>query len=226
MSVNPDDFIITRKRKKYKFARFSNYENCFEATEITAGQIAKLADGRPVTVEIGAGTGLFAAELARRHPDRFFVATDVKADRLQTGAKLALELKLDNIAFVRIHTMQITTIFDPHSVAEIWLTFSDPFPRDRQAKHRLSHPYFLKLYSDVLKDDGVLRQKTDNHALFDWSLEQLVMNEWSLTELSHDLHESKLSDDYKIMTTFEKRFVAEGLPIYLVSSLNGLYPHE
>jgi len=216
--MNPDDFIITRKRKKYKFARFSNYENCFEATEITDRRITELADNRPITVEIGAGTGLFAAELARRHPERYFVATDVKADRLQTGAKLALESKLDNIIFVRVHTMHIAALFQPHSVSEIWLTFSDPFPRDRQAKHRLSHPFFLGLYRHILTEHGVLHQKTDNHSLFDWSLEQLVTSIWEMTELTYDLHESALSDDYRIVTTFERRFIAEGLPIYLVSA--------
>lgn len=216
--INPDDFIIMRKRKKYKFARFANFENCFEATEIAPDDVAERADGKKITAEIGAGTALFSVELARRHPERFFVATDVKADRLQTGAKLAIELGLTNVIFVRIHTMQLVGVVAAHSVSELWLTFSDPFPRDRQAKHRLTHPNFLRLYREVLKDNGVLHQKTDNHALFDWSLEQLINDKWSLTELTYDLHESSLSDDYKIMTTFEQRFVAEGLPIYCVSA--------
>jgi tRNA (guanine-N7-)-methyltransferase len=216
--LNPDDFVITRKRKKYKFARFSNFENCYEATEITPDDIAKKADDREITLEVGAGTALFAVELARRHPERFYVATDVKADRLQTGAKQALERKIRNIIFIRIHTMQLAAAFKPHSISEIWLTFSDPFPKTRQAKHRLSHPNFLDLYQQVLTPDGVLRQKTDNHALFDYSLEQFVANGWHIRELTYDLHESDMPDDYKIMTTFEKRFVDEGLPIYLASS--------
>lgn len=216
--MNPDDFIITRKRKKYKFARFANFENCYEAPEITPDEVIKLAAGREITLEVGAGTALFAVELARRHPERFYVATDVKADRLQTGAKLALELGLKNIIFIRIHTMQLAAAFKPHSLSEIWLTFSDPFPRVRQAKHRLSHPGFLDLYRQVLTPGGVLHQKTDNHALFDYSLEQFVTDGWHIRELSYDLHESKLDDDYKIMTTFETRFVAEGLPIYLLSA--------
>lgn len=218
MTLNPDEFIITRKRKKYKFARFANFENCFEATEISPDEIIKRANDREVTLEIGAGTALFAVELACRHPERFFVATDVKADRLQTGAKQALELSLENIIFIRIHTMQLAAAFKPHSIAEIWLTFSDPFPRVRQAKHRLSHPNFLDLYRQVLKLGGVLHQKTDNHALFDYSLEQFVNDGWRINELTYDLHNSKSLDDYKIMTTFEQKFVTQGLPIYLLSA--------
>jgi len=216
--INPDDFIIARKRKKYKFARFANFENCFEAPDITPGEIIERAGGKEITLEVGAGTALFATELARRHPERFFVATDVKADRLQTGAKQALELGLANIIFIRIHTMQLSAALPAQSVSEIWLTFSDPFPKTRQEKHRLSHPNFLGLYREVLKPGGVLHQKTDNHALFDYSLEQFVRGKWRIQELTYDLHESDLSDDYKIMTTFETRFVGEGLPIYLLSA--------
>lgn len=216
--INPDDFVITRKRKKYKFARFANFENCYEAPEITVDQITKLADGRDITLEIGAGTALFAVELARRHPEQFFVATDVKADRLQTGAKLALTDKIENVIFVLLHTMQVTSMFAPASIAVIWLTFSDPFPRKRQAKHRLSHPNFLRQYRQILKPDGVVRQKTDSHPLFDYSLEQFVDQGWHIRELTYDLHESDLNDDYKIMTTFETKFAAQGLPIYLLSA--------
>ena len=218
MSVNPDEFIITRKRKKYKFARFSNYANCFEADELNAEQVAAMSAKRAVTLEIGAGTGYFAVELARRYPDQFFIATDVKADRLQSGAKRATDERIANIIFVRIHTAQITELLPLHSIASLWLTFSDPYPRAAQAKHRLTHPTFLTIYAALLKPDGLLYQKTDNHALFDWSLEQLVKDKWLFTELTYDLHESLLPDDYKIMTTFESRFVAEGLPIYCLSA--------
>ena len=216
--IDPDDFIITRKRKKYKFARFANFENCYEATEITPDQVVVLADGREITLEIGAGTALFAVELARRHPNRFFIATDVKADRLQTGAKLALQDGVENIIFIRLHTMQVSSMFSPASIATIWLTFSDPFPKKRQAKHRLSHPNFLHQYRQILKPDGVVHQKTDNHPLFDYSLEQFVSEGWHIRELTYDLHESDLSNDYKIMTTFETKFATAGLPIYLLSA--------
>jgi len=213
-TVEPSDFIIARKRKKYKFAHFANAPNCFEAEEFTLPTSEK----RPVVLEIGAGTGLFSLELARRHPERFYIATDVKADRLQAGARAALEDSVDNIVFVRVHTESLPRLLRPGSISEIWLTFSDPFPKKRYAKHRLTHSRFLELYSQLLVKTGTLHQKTDNHALFDWSLEQFVASHWRITELSYDLHESDLSDDYKVMTTFEQKYSGEGLPIFYLTA--------
>ena len=177
MNVDPAEYIITRKRKKYRFALFANAPNCFELE-----QWRRYANrpGAQLTVEIGAGTALFSVELATRHQDRQFIALDVKADRLQKGARLALERGLDNIWFVRARADQLLEVVSERSVSEIWLTFSDPFPRSSDAKRRLTAPRFLELYQAALHPQGVLRQKTDSHALFDWSLEQLVISGWSI----------------------------------------------
>lgn len=201
--LNPDDFVITRKRKKYRFAKFHNAENCFEFDEWKKQAID--------IVELGAGTAFFAVELARRHPEKQFVAVDVKADRLQKGAYLALELGVKNIRFVRARADQIDELFEAHSLMAIWLTFPDPFPRDRSARRRMTHPIYLEKYEQLLKPDGSFYLKHDNRDFFHWSLEQLVAEKWYVKELSFDLHESELSDDYKIETTYEKRWRSEGL---------------
>ena len=175
--LDPNDFIIARKRKKYRFALFHNASNCFELEEWKPWQ-----DKRPLTVEMGAGTALFLVQLAAKYPERRFVAIDVKADRLQKGAHEALEQGLDNIRFVRARGDQLLEVIVPASVQELWLTFSDPFPRDRDAKRRLTAPRFLELYKQALASGGILRQKTDDHNLFDWSLEQLIATGWDITE--------------------------------------------
>lgn len=201
--VDPNEFIITRKRKKYKFAKFHNAPNCFEFAQW---------DGRPADVlEIGAGTGLFSVELARRYPERTFVALDVKADRLQKGAYAALEAGLANVYFVRARADQISELFNAQSLESIWVTFPDPFPKKRSAGRRLTHPNFLKKYATLLRPGGSLYLKHDNRDFFHWSLEQLVAENWRITELSFDLHDSDLSDDYKILTTYEQRWLSEGL---------------
>lgn len=202
--LDPHDFIITRKRKKYRFALFANSPLCFELDEW---------DGAwPVdAVEIGAGSALFLVELARRYPDRHFVAVDVKADRLIKGATAASADNLGNIRFVRARADQVAEVFKPQSLSAIWLTFSDPFPKKRSAGRRLTHPTFLKLYRQLLSADGSLYIKHDNKAFFEWSLEQLVAEKWHITELSFDLHESSRLDDYKILTTYEARWLGEGL---------------
>lgn len=207
-----DNTVITRKRKKYKFARFAEFNNCFEAAEFAAQKL----QNHDLIVELGAGNGLFLCQQAKLKPSQQFVAVDVKADRLYTGAKAAAEQGINNIIFVRAHAEQLQEMFGESSVKELWLTFSDPFPKKRHAKHRLTHRKFLQLYCKILQPQAVLHFKTDNHALFDWSLEQFVAEGWALANLSFDLHASSLPEHYKIMTAYEQRFAGEGLPIYSV----------
>ncbi len=208
---NPEDFIITRKRKKYKFALFHNSPICFEAEQWPG-------DLRPEILEIGAGTGLFSVALAEAYPGKSIVAVDVKADRLQTGARAADDKKLDNVRFLRARAGQLPQLFTPGTFEKIWVTFPDPFPKDRSAKHRLTHPQFLKMYASFLQKGGALYFKTDAKNLFDWSLEQLVAEKWDIKELSFDLHESDLPAEYKIMTTYETRYTGEGLKINFVKA--------
>lgn len=215
-----EDFIITKKRKKYKFARFSEFTNCLEAGEWADSLVrqAFLAADRRI-IELGAGTGFFLVEQAGGQPAGFHVAVDVKADRLYAGAKQALDAGIGNIYFVRAHAEQLVDLFGEAGIDELWLTFSDPFPKKRQAKHRMTHPRFLDIYRRLLKENGILHFKTDNHTLFDWSLEQFIASDARLERLSYDLHASQLPDGYKVMTTYEQRFHGEGLPIYAVDVL-------
>lgn len=207
--IDPNEFIISRKRKKYKFAIFHNSPLCFELDE--------WVQDTPVdVVEVGAGNAHFLVELAERHPGQQFVALDVKGDRLQSGASKAAERGLENIRFIRARADQIGELFAAHSLTTIWLTFSDPFPRKRSGGRRLTHPNFLRKYAEVLKPSGALLIKHDSRDFFCWTLEQLVAEKWSLSELSFDLHDSNLSDDYKILTAYEKRWLAEGSVTHFV----------
>lgn len=208
--IDPKDYIISRKRKKYKFAKFANSELCFEANEWAK---------KPIDIlEVGAGTGLFLVELATRHPVLQFAAIDVKADRLQKGAYEAQERHLDNIMFIRSHATQLQELFGPHALAQVWLTFSDPFPRKRDAKRRLTSQRYLDIYQQLLKNDGTLLIKTDDHAFFDWSLEELVRYGWQINELSYDLHASELDDEYRYKTTYETRWLEEGRVTYFAKA--------
>lgn len=201
--IDPSDFIITRKRKKYKFAKFANSPLCFELDEWKKQSVDVL--------EIGAGTGLFSVELATRYPKKTFVAIDVKADRLQKGAYEAEARELSNIKFVRMRADQLLEAFELHSIEQIWLTFPDPFPKKRSAGRRMTHPHFLSLYQKLLKKGGAFYLKHDNSEFFAWSLEQLVSANWNINELTFDLHESDLNEDHKIQTTYEERWLGEGL---------------
>ena len=208
--VNPDEFIISRKRKKYRFAKFHNAANCMEFDEWSSRHID--------VVEVGAGTALFSVELAACHPELTFLALDVKADRLQKGAYDALERRLTNVWFVRARADQLDQLITPASLQNIWVTFPDPFPKKRSAGRRLTHPTFLVKYASLLKASGALRLKHDNPEFFSWSLEQLVKEGWHIDELSFNLHESDMSDDDKILTSYERRWLDEGLTTQFVSA--------
>lgn len=167
-------------------------------------------------LEIGAGTGLFSLELARRYPDKLFVAVDVKADRLQKGAYAALEQGIENILFVRARADQVDQLAELGSVEGIWVTFPDPFPRKRSAGRRLTHAAYLDKYAALLSPGGKFYLKHDNVDFFHWSLEQIVQARWRVDELSFDLHDSDLSGDYKMLTTYETRWLDEGRKTYFV----------
>ncbi len=206
--IDPKQFVIVRKRKKYRFALFHNSPLCYEYDAWDSSY-------RPDAVEIGAGNGQFAVELARRHPDLKYLAVDVKGDRLQNGAHSALQDGLENIRFLRARADQLQDMLAPHSLQQIWLTFPDPFPRRRSAGRRLTHPHFLSIYRTLLAHGlgpmASMYLKHDNRDFFLWSLEQIVADGWHIDELSFDLHESELLHDYKILTTYEKRWLSHGL---------------
>lgn len=200
--LDPNNFIITKKRKKYKFALFANSPVCFEAEEWERRHVD--------CVELGAGTGHFSVELAARHPEKVFVAVDVKADRLQKGAYEAAERGLENIFFIRARADQLPELFDLGTLEALWLTFPDPFPKKRSAGRRMTHPAYLRMYQALLTQQGAFYLKHDDRNFFYWSLEQLVAEQWHIGELSFDLHESELASDCKIHTVYEERWLSEG----------------
>ena len=134
------------------------------------------------------------------------------------GAYIALERGLKNIYFIRARADQIGDLFALSTLVNIWVTFPDPFPKKRAAGRRLTHPYFLRRYAQLLQPGGELLFKHDDRDFFCWSLEQLVAEKWQITELSFDLHESSLDDEYKIMTTYEQRWLNEGKAINFVKA--------
>ena len=217
--LNPNDFIITRKRKLYKFAAFRNLANCYDDQHWQADQ--PLQDvSRPLVIEIGAGTALFLTKLAQDQPAKQFVAIDRKSDRLYKGAKLATELNLTNIVYLWSNARNLISLLGANSVQELWITFPDPWPQESNTKHRLTNPKFLAEYYRLLAQDGTLNFKTDNRPLFDWSVEQFDSNHWQITQLTHDLHHTDgISSAAKIMTTYEERYVADGKPINYLQAI-------
>lgn len=166
----------------------------------------------PITVEMGCGKGEYTIGLAREFKDRNFIGVDIKGDRLWTGGKQAIEEGLDQVAFLRTLIHNIEDFFAPEEIDAIWITFPDPRPKDRDIKRRLTSTRFLNMYKSLLKPEGNVYFKTDNTALFEYTLE--VLNERNdVLDLHHtfDLYGSDYVDDhYGIKTNFEQKYLDLG----------------
>lgn len=167
----------------------------------------------PIHIEIGMGKGQFIIELARRNPDINYIGIEKYSSVLVRAIeKRELEENMQNLYFIRMDAEYIEKVFDKDEVSRIYLNFSDPWPKDRHAKRRLTSTRFLKLYDHILVPDGRVIFKTDNRALFDFSLEQVPEAGWTLENYTYDLHHSEYNEG-NIMTEYEAKFSAMGTPI-------------
>ena len=174
----------------------------------------------PLTLEVGCGKGEYTVGLAQRHPDRNFLGLDIKGERIWRGSTQAAELGLTNVGFVRMRAEALSAQFGPGELAEIWITFPDPRPRDRDIKRRLTSPRFLGLYEQLLIPGGWLHLKTDNAALFAFTLETLAARPGAVVErLTWDLY-AETGKEFEaaqaIQTNFEGKYRAVGVPIKYV----------
>ena len=166
----------------------------------------------PVHLEIGCGKGQFAVEIAKRNPDKNFLAVEINENVIVQAMEKAKKENLKNLRFMRVGAEKLGLYFPENSIGKIYLNFSCPFPKKRQAKHRLTHESFLEIYKKILVSDGRILQKTDNRILFESSIEQLSKCGFVLENVSLDLHSGDTADN--IMTEYEKKFVDLGQPIY------------
>lgn len=167
----------------------------------------------PIHIEIGMGKGQFIHQLAEQNPDINYIGIEMYSSVLYRALEKRAEVDLNNLYFLRFDAKYLSNIFDEGEVDRIYLNFSDPWPKDRHAKRRLTSNNFLHIYNTVLKKDGFIQFKTDNRDLFDFSVD--TVNEsslWHIDEITYDLHNSEFLPG-NIMTEYESRFVAEGKPI-------------
>lgn len=166
----------------------------------------------PIHIEVGMGKGKFITELARQNPDINYVGIEKYSSVLVRALEKRPELEQDNLMFIRMDAENLPDVFDKGEVARIYLNFSDPWPKDRHAKRRLTSVQFLSRYDQFLEPDGRVIFKTDNRPLFDFSLEQVEEAGWILENHTFDLHHSEFLEG-NVMTEYESKFVAEGKPI-------------
>ena len=166
----------------------------------------------PLEIEVGMGKGRFIMELAGAHPDINYIGIERYSSVLLRGLEKRSQLDLNNIYFMCVDAKTMPELFAPGEVSRIYLNFSDPWPKDRHAKRRLTSPDFMAVYDKILARDGVVEFKTDNRELFEYSLESIPSAGWKILSHTFDLHNSPMAEG-NIMTEYETKFAAEGKPI-------------
>ncbi|MGN1123964.1 MAG: tRNA (guanosine(46)-N7)-methyltransferase TrmB [Eubacterium sp.] len=167
---------------------------------------------QPVVLEIGCGKGQFACTFAKQNPDTNILCVERNRNVLILAIESARELGLDNIMFLCGTAEYLPSYIAEKSVEQIYLNFSCPFPKHRHIAHRLTNPRFLEIYKRILKQDGVICQKTDNMHFFEYSIEAFSLCGFRLENISLDLHNSDFEGN--IMTEYEEKFSSQGFPIY------------
>ena len=208
-----------RMRKKKHGA-----ERIAACSELLISDVSSLKEGfdgifsndLPVHMEIGCGKGNFACGMAAKYADVNFIAvervSDVCCIALEKAKSRAEERPNDNLRFIIGDAKDLYENVKPHSLDCIYLNFSDPWPKAGHAKRRLTHSNFLKIYKELLKADGILRLKTDNVGLFDFTLEEIEAFGMEILWQTRDLHSTEENQN-NVMTEYEKNFSDKGTPI-------------
>lgn len=177
----------------------------------------------PISLELGCGRGEYTVALGKMFPEKNFIGIDIKGARMWRGARTATDDKMSNVAFVRTRIEFIKSFFGPGEIDEIWITFPDPQLKKGREKKRLTAPGFLAMYSYFLKPGGHINLKTDSRHLHNYTKAVAEANSLDQLFCCNDIYGTGVADDIlSIKTTYETRFLSEGLPItYLKFSLGG-----
>lgn len=163
-------------------------------------------------LEIGCGKGAFITALAARHPDIGFLAVEKVGDVILPAAEKTQAAGLSNVRFLNCDAEHLEKLFPAHSFSRVYLNFSDPWPKARHAKRRLTYRDSLVRIAAMLAPDGYIEFKTDNRALFDFSLEEFPAAGFTLRNITYDLHASEWAQE-NIMTEYEINFSEKGFKI-------------
>ncbi len=166
----------------------------------------------PIHVEIGCGKGSFVVGMAKMYPDVNFIAIEKVEDVIVMAMEKAIENEVKNVLFMDLDAERIEDFFEKGEIERIYLNFSDPWKKSKQAKRRLTHKNFLDRYKKVLNSGDYIWFKTDNRKLFEFSLNSFCAEGFKLQNITLDLHDSGFEGN--VITEYEQRFIDLGQPIY------------
>ncbi|MGN0141085.1 MAG: tRNA (guanosine(46)-N7)-methyltransferase TrmB [Roseburia sp.] len=191
-----------------------NSEYCIKEPEIQRGNWQSLFPAaQPLHIEVGMGKGRFIMDMAASHPEINYIGIERYSSVLLRALQKMELTPLPNLKFICMDAADLPEVFAPEEVARIYLNFSDPWPKDRHAKRRLTSRQFFVRYDQILKKDGRVEFKTDNQELFSFSLEEIPEAGWHLDASTRDLHHDPVLNKGNIMTEYEEKFSALGNPI-------------
>ncbi|TDM39720.1 tRNA (guanosine(46)-N7)-methyltransferase TrmB [Macrococcoides goetzii] len=166
---------------------------------------------QPIHIEVGSGMGRFITEMAKANPAINYIGIERDKNVMIRIVEKAIEQDIKNLRLLTVDAEKLTEIFNPGEIDRIYLNFSDPWPKTRHAKRRLTHANFLSVYKTILKDDGEIHFKTDNQGLFEFSIESMSQFGMKLKNINLNLHENEPADNIK--TEYEEKFSAKGFRI-------------
>ncbi len=169
-------------------------------------------DAAKLRLELGCGKGRFTAETAAAHPEDLYVAVERVPDAMVIAMERCQALGLTNVFFIDGDAAVLDEYFAPGEVDLIYINFCDPWPKKRTYKRRLTYREFLRGYREAMGENAEIFFKTDNRGLFEFSLNEFCAEDWKLSNISLDLHNSDFTGN--IMTEYEEKFSAKGMPIY------------
>ena len=183
-------------------------------TELRGNWKELFGNEHPIHIEIGMGKGRFLMDLAALNPDINYIGIERYTSVLLRAVQKMDELQLPTVRFLCIDAATLPEVFAPNEVNRIYLNFSDPWPKDRHARRRLTSSEFLGRYDQILAQDGRIEFKTDNRGLFDFSVEEIENSDiWKLQVKTYDLHDDPMLNFGNIMTEYEEKFSSKGNPI-------------
>lgn len=182
--------------------------------ELKGKWASRFVKEQPLHIEVGMGKGRFIMDMARLNPDINYIGIEMyDSVLLRAIQKREQSEELDNLFFLRVDARELPEIFAEGEVDRIYLNFSDPWPKDRHAKRRLTSRQFLERYDKILKKDGQIEFKTDNRGLFEFSLEETKEANWNIVVHTFDLHNDAVLCEGNVMTEYEEKFSSIGNPI-------------